>query len=354
MVNSFLSDLRQFLPSDRIYTDELRTLGWGTDASFYRQIPKVVIRSDGEEEISKIVRLCQKYKLPFTFRAAGTSLSGQSCTDSVLIVAGKHWEKYEIGENQETVRLQPGIVGAKVNEFLKPYGRVFPPDPASIGSAMVGGIVINNASGMNCGVHANSDRMMVSARLILADGTIVDALARHEVHPGDVFYIPAGRIHAICGGVYLAEVQQSSDVTYRIYDYGRLGLDGQPRELHTELAKDAIDYNVVENYKKYHDKGFEIVGLSFDREKDPWFHRKLFKYDSFIIYMCLEGNCTIKVLSTRGFDGDMPLIREVHLSKGNSCLVPAAVADIMITPMNEEGRTKLLEVYIDNKHFNKD
>ena len=174
MLNSFLSDLRQFLPSERIYTDELRTLGWGTDASFYRQIPKVVIRSDGEEEISKIVRLCQKYKLPFTFRAAGTSLSGQSCTDSVLIVAGKHWEKYEIGENQETVRLQPGIVGAKVNEFLKPYGRVFPPDPASIGSAMVGGIVINNASGMNCGVHANSDRMMVSARIILTDGTVLD------------------------------------------------------------------------------------------------------------------------------------------------------------------------------------
>ena len=174
MVNSFLSDLRQFMPSERIYTDELRTLGWGTDASFYRQIPKVVIRSDGEEEISRIVQLCRKYQLPFTFRAAGTSLSGQSCTDSVLIVAGKHWEKYEIGKNQETIKLQPGIVGARVNEILKPYGRVFPPDPASIGSAMVGGIVINNASGMNCGVHANSDRMMVSAKIILTDGTVLD------------------------------------------------------------------------------------------------------------------------------------------------------------------------------------
>ena len=174
MMNQFLQDIRQFLPSDRIYTDELRTLGWGTDASFYRQIPQVVIRSDGEEEISKIVKACQKYKLPFTFRAAGTSLSGQSCTDSVLIVAGKHWEKYEIGKNQETIKLQPGIVGGKVNEILKPYGRVFPPDPASIGSAMVGGIVINNASGMNCGVHANSDRMMVSARIILTDGTVLD------------------------------------------------------------------------------------------------------------------------------------------------------------------------------------
>ena len=174
MMNQFLADLRQFMPSDRIYTDELRTLGWGTDASFYRQIPKVVLRSDGEAEISKIVGLCRKYKLPFTFRAAGTSLSGQSCTDSVLIVAGKHWEKYEIGDHQDTIKLQPGIVGAKVNEILKPYGRVFPPDPASIGSAMVGGIVINNASGMNCGVHANSDRMMVSARIILTDGTVLD------------------------------------------------------------------------------------------------------------------------------------------------------------------------------------
>ena len=174
MIKEFLSDLRQFMPSDRIYTDELRTLGWGTDASFYRQIPKVVFRSDGEAEISKIVQLCKKYQLPFTFRAAGTSLSGQSCTDSVLIVAGKHWEGYRLADDHERITLQPGIVGARVNQILKPYGRVFPPDPASIGSAMVGGIVVNNASGMNCGVHANSDRMMVSARMVLTDGTVLD------------------------------------------------------------------------------------------------------------------------------------------------------------------------------------
>jgi D-lactate dehydrogenase len=174
MLNQFLSDVKQFMPADRIYTDELRTLGWGTDASFYRQIPKVVLRSDGEEEISRIVQLCDKYKLPFTFRAAGTSLSGQSCTNSVLIVAGKHWERFTLSPSAESIKLQPGIVGARVNQILKPYGRVFPPDPASIGSAMVGGIVVNNASGMNCGVHANSDRMMISARIILADGTVLD------------------------------------------------------------------------------------------------------------------------------------------------------------------------------------
>ena len=179
MMESFLTEIGQAIPSDRIYTDELRTLGWGTDASFYRQIPKAVIRSDGEEEISRVVKICKKHKVPFTFRAAGTSLSGQSCTDSVLIVAGKHWEKYSLVAREEKgedldIKLQPGIVGARVNEILKPYGRVFPPDPASIGSAMVGGIVCNNASGMNCGVHANSDRMMVSAKIILTDGTVLD------------------------------------------------------------------------------------------------------------------------------------------------------------------------------------
>ena len=189
MTENFLAEIGQILPSDRIYTDELRTLGWGTDASFYRQIPKVVIRSDGEEEISKIVKLCKKHKMPFTFRAAGTSLSGQSCTDSVLIVAGKHWEGFTLSPDGESIKLQPGIVGARVNEILKPYGRVFPPDPASIGSAMVGGIVINNASGMNCGVHANSDRMMVSARIILTDGTVLDTGSEEsrrqfrETHP---------------------------------------------------------------------------------------------------------------------------------------------------------------------------
>ena len=174
--NKFLSELYQTLPKDRIYTDELRTLAWGTDAGFYRYIPHVVVRSDGEKELAAIVKTCRKHGVPFTFRAAGTSLSGQSVSDSVLIVAGKHWEQYTLEESGEVlnIKLQPGIVGARVNEILKPFGRVFPPDPASIGSAMVGGIVCNNASGMNCGVHANSDRMIVSARIILTDGTIVD------------------------------------------------------------------------------------------------------------------------------------------------------------------------------------
>lgn len=172
--DSLVKELKSFLPEQRIYTDALRTLGWGTDASFYSIAPKVVIRSKDEAEVSRIVETCAKYNTPYTFRAAGTSLSGQSLSDSVLIVAGKNWESFSLSDDHDVVTLGAGMLGGRVNQLLKPYGRVFPPDPASVNSAMVGGIVCNNASGMNCGVHANSDKMLISARIILADGTMLD------------------------------------------------------------------------------------------------------------------------------------------------------------------------------------
>ena len=171
---SFLREIRGLIPQDRIYTDELRRLAWGTDAGFYRLIPQIVIRSGSEEEISNLLKLADRYGLPVTFRAAGTSLSGQAISDSILIVAGKHWEKYCISPDHEQITLQPGIIGQRVNEILAPYGRKFAPDPASVKSAMVGGIVMNNASGMNCGTHANSDKVLLSARIVLADGTVLD------------------------------------------------------------------------------------------------------------------------------------------------------------------------------------
>lgn len=171
---SFLHDIARFIPGDRIYTDELRRLAWGTDAGFYRLIPQIVIRSNSEEEVSMLLKVADKYQLPVTFRAAGTSLSGQAISDSILIVAGKHWEQYEVLEGGKAIRLQPGIIGQRVNEILKPYGQKFAPDPASVKSAMVGGIVMNNASGMNCGTHANSDKVLRSVRMVLADGTCLD------------------------------------------------------------------------------------------------------------------------------------------------------------------------------------
>ena len=171
---AFLKEVGGFIPQERIYTDELRRLAWGTDAGFYRLIPQIVIRSKNEEEVSRLLKLADCYGLPVTFRAAGTSLSGQAISDSILIVAGKHWEDYRISADYKQITLQPGIVGQRVNEILAPFGRKFAPDPASVKSAMVGGIVMNNASGMNCGTHANSDKVMVSARIVLMDGTVLD------------------------------------------------------------------------------------------------------------------------------------------------------------------------------------
>lgn len=188
MMDAFLKAVKGILPKDRIYTDELRTLAWGADASEYKLKPQVVLRAADENEVSRILALAHGMGLPVTFRAAGTSLSGQAITDSILVVAGKHWEKWEYHDDT-TVTLQPGIVGARVNQHLAPFGRHFGPDPASIGSCMVGGIVANNASGMSCGTHANSDKMLVSARIVLADGTVLDTASKDsrqaflKVHP---------------------------------------------------------------------------------------------------------------------------------------------------------------------------
>ena len=172
--SQFLSAVRAFVPKTAVYTDGLRRFAWGTDAGFYRLVPKIVIRSSNEKEVSRILRAASKYDVPVTFRAAGTSLSGQSISDSVLVVAGKNWERYKVSEDGKRITLEPGIIGSRVNAILKPYGRKFGPDPASIGSCMVGGIVMNNASGMSCGTHANSDRELESVRMVFADGSVLD------------------------------------------------------------------------------------------------------------------------------------------------------------------------------------
>lgn len=181
------------------------------------------------------------------------------------------------------------------------------------------------------------------------DGTICDVLARHEVCPGDVFYIPAGRVHAICGGIMLAEVQQSSDVTYRIFDYNRPGLDGKPRELHTDLAAEAIDYHVEKDYRTHYGdptaRAAQVIDTPFfdvrvmDIEEP--LHRNLIKYDSFIISMCMCGACRIVLR-----DNDGPY-SSVEVPAGNSCLIPAAVADYDIIPLSPQ--TRILETHIDRK-----
>jgi len=166
--------LEKKIDPKRMFHDPLYTLAFGTDASFYRMIPKLVVKAKNEQEISFILEETNKLELPVTFRAAGTSLSGQAISDSVLVIAGEHWKKYEILSNGEKIRLQPGLIGSKVNNLLAPYKRKIGPDPASINSAMIGGIAANNASGMCCGTADNSYQTVAGMKIIFFDGTVLD------------------------------------------------------------------------------------------------------------------------------------------------------------------------------------
>ena len=174
----------------------------------------------------------------------------------------------------------------------------------------------------------------------VADGTITDVLARYDVHPGDVFFLPAGRIHAICGGCFIAEIQQTSNITYRIYDYGRLGLDGKPREVHTELAKDAIDYTVYPDYRTHYspeqDEEQEVVSCQYFTtsiyDLTLPYAKDLSGIDSFMVVMCLSGSGTLEV------DG-----AEVPVRQGETVLIPATADDICFVP---DGSMKVLTSYI--------
>ncbi|REG83816.1 FAD-binding and (Fe-S)-binding domain-containing protein [Marinomonas pollencensis] len=158
----------------RLIRDPLRTLAYGTDASFYRLVPQLVVRVDNEEEVRLVLKEAQLRKLPVTFRAAGTSLSGQAVTDSILIQLSDNWKSHAIHQHGQIISLQPGIIGARANQLLAPFQRKIGPDPASINACMIGGIAANNASGMCCGTAQNSYNTIQSARILLADGTLLD------------------------------------------------------------------------------------------------------------------------------------------------------------------------------------
>lgn len=171
---AFVRDAERLIPQDRRFTDALSTLAFGTDASFYRLIPKLVIRVESEDEVVELLHLARRDHVSVTFRAAGTSLSGQAISDSVLIVLGDNWNGKEIRGQGTQIRLQPGVIGAQANAWLAPFGRKIGPDPASINACKIGGIVANNASGMCCGTAQNTYHTLAGMRVVLADGTRVD------------------------------------------------------------------------------------------------------------------------------------------------------------------------------------
>ena len=178
----------------------------------------------------------------------------------------------------------------------------------------------------------------------IEEGTIVDALAEYEVRPGDVFFLPAGRVHAIGAGCFIAEIQQTSNITYRIYDYDRTDAAGNKRELHTELAKDAIDYRLEKDYRTAYtpvaDQPVHLVECQYFEtnllDLTQPISRDWSQLDSFVIYICMEGKVTL-----RDAQGN-----EVSLHQGQSVLVPAEDPSLTLTP---EGSVKLLETYIPAK-----
>ena len=173
--------LSKYIDPKRILDNPLQTLAYGTDASFYRLIPKIVILAHNEAEVIEIIKQAKALDIALTFRAAGTSLSGQAITDSVLVVATHGWKSFELLDNNQKIKLEPGIVGSRANTFLAPHGLKIGPDPASIGAAMIGGIVANNASGMCCGTAQNSYQTIADIRIVLNDGTILDTADSESV-----------------------------------------------------------------------------------------------------------------------------------------------------------------------------
>jgi len=180
-----------------------------------------------------------------------------------------------------------------------------------------------------------------SYQRMVADGTITRALAKHTLHEGDVFFLPAGRVHSIGGGTTIAEIQQTSDITYRIYDFGRLDKNGNPRELHTELAKDAIDYKVMSDYRTHYlpcpNRPVELVGCDYFTtsllDLNQPLHFDHSAMDSFVIYIGLEDNCE--------FTDDKGETALLHA--GQTLLVPASNTTLDLRPV---GTAKLLEVHV--------
>ena len=175
------------------------------------------------------------------------------------------------------------------------------------------------------------------------NGTFAEVLQTCDVKPGDVFYVPAGRVHGIGAGAFVAEIQQTSDITYRIYDFNRKDANGKTRELHTDLAREAINYEVLDDYRtKYDavkDEPVELVAC-------PYFTTSIYdmteeiscdysELDSFVIFICIEGVCKLK-------DNEN---NELTLRAGETVFLPASTEDVTITP-EEGGSVKILETYV--------
>jgi len=171
---SLITELTALFPAPRLKTRPIDRHAWSVDAGFYTLIPKAVVFPENENEIRALFQLARKHNTSITFRTAGTSLSGQSVTDGLMADLSRHWKHASIHDDGRSIRVEPGLTGQAVNRLLQPHRRKIGPDPASINSAMMGGILSNNSSGMCCGVKHNSYHTLQSIRFILPDGSAYD------------------------------------------------------------------------------------------------------------------------------------------------------------------------------------
>jgi D-lactate dehydrogenase len=162
--------LEGLLPADRIKTRLIDRVSYASDAGFYYLLPKAIVQPVGEDEIISLFKFSRTEGIPLVFRTGGTSLSGQSITDGILVDLSRHWQRITTEAEGHRVRVQPGITGAMVNAHLRKHRRKIGPDPSSISAAMMGGILSNNASGMCCGVAQNAYHTVRYIRFILPDG----------------------------------------------------------------------------------------------------------------------------------------------------------------------------------------
>src|ERR1700728_1605325 len=176
--------LRELIDPERILIRPIERIAFASDASFYRLIPRAVIQTQTAEEIKHLFRFSQEHRIPLVFRAGGTSLSGQAITDGILVDIGRYWRSVRVEQNGKTIRVQPGLIGQQANNALRLYGRKIGPDPASIASCRMGGILANNSSGMCCGVVQNAYHTLSSLTFILPSGTQIDTA---DPNAGNIF-----------------------------------------------------------------------------------------------------------------------------------------------------------------------
>lgn len=168
------TSLARFIDSSRILIRPIDLVANASDASFYRLIPKAVVQARGLDEVRALFTFSQQRRIPMTFRAAGTSLSGQSISDGLLVDVARNWRELKVEEGGREIRVQPGVIGGRANVALAAYGAKIGPDPASIATCTMGGILSNNSSGMCCGVEQNAYHTLRSMTFMLPSGTVID------------------------------------------------------------------------------------------------------------------------------------------------------------------------------------